>query len=156
MMTWARRQDSSGGAPGMVRQTLYERLGGRPILERVNRRFYDKVYAHPWLGQFFEGVDQGHVERQQTDLMSQAMGVAGAFHGTYPVPGHKHMFITKELYAVRMELKAQALAEAGIPEDLAAEWLAIDRSFEKALVKDSPDECAARRPGEQVLVIPKP
>lgn len=137
-------------------QTLYDKLGGRPVLERVNRIFYDKVYAHPWLGQFFAGVDQGYIERQQTDLLSQAMGLAGAFHGTYPVPGHRHMFITRELYAVRMELKAEALREAGIAEELAEAWLAIDRSFEEALVKESPDECEARHPGDKLLVIPKP
>jgi hemoglobin len=137
-------------------QTLYERLGGRPVLERVNRIFYDKVYAHPWLGQFFTGVDQGYIERQQTDLTSQAMGIAGAFHGTYPVPGHKHMFITRELYALRMELKAEALREAGIPADLAEAWLAIDRSFEEALVKHSPEECEKRHPADRIIVIRKP
>lgn len=136
--------------------TLYERIGGRPVLERVNRIFYDKVYAHPWLGQFFAGVDQRAVERKQSDLTSQAMGVPGAFHGTYPLPGHKHMLITKELYAVRMQLKAEALREAGIAEDLAEEWLAIDRSFERALVKSSPEECEKRHAADRILVIPKP
>ena len=141
----------------MVReQTLHERLGGRPVLERVHKIFYDKVYSHPWLGQFFVGVDQKYIERQQTDLTSQAMGVAGAFHGTYPIPGHKHMFITKELFAVRLELKAEALREAGIPEALAQEWLAIDRSFEKALVKNSPEECEKRHPTDRIVVVPKP
>ncbi len=136
--------------------TLYERLGGRPVLERVNRIFYDKVYAHPWLGQFFRGVDQSYIERQQTDLTSQAMGIAGAFQGTYPIPGHKHMFITAELYALRMQLKAEALREAGIAPDMAEEWLAIDRSFEKALVKHSPEQCEKRHATDQIVVIPRP
>ncbi|MFQ5504469.1 MAG: truncated hemoglobin [Planctomycetota bacterium] len=137
-------------------QTLYERLGGRPVLERVHKIFYDKVYAHPWLGKFFDGVDQEHIERMQTDLMSQGMGGPPVFHGTYPIPGHQHMFITRELFRIRLELKAEALREAGIPEDLAEGWLAIDRSFEDMMVKDSVDQCEKRHPDDEILVIPAP
>lgn len=138
------------------KRTLYERLGGRETLERVHRIFYDKVFAHPWMGLFFDGVDQRHVERQQTDLMSQGTGGPRVFQGTYPVPAHKHIFITRELFRLGLQLKAEALREAGIPESLAAEWLAIDRSFEDALVKDSIDECEKRHPDEEILSIPRP
>ena len=53
-------------------------------------------------------------------------------------------------------MKAEALREAGIAPELAEEWLAIDRSFERALVKNSPEECEKRHAADRILVIPKP
>lgn len=138
------------------KRTLYARLGGRPVLERVHRIFYDKVFAHPWMGQFFRGVDQRHVERQLSDLMSQGMGGPRVFKGTYPAPAHQHMLIPRELFLLGLELKAEALREAGVPEELAEEWLAIDRSFEHALVKDSVDQCEKRREDDEILCFPPP
>jgi len=46
----------------MKRQTMFEAVGGLPVMERVHKRFYDKVYAHPWLGQFFEEHSQEAIE----------------------------------------------------------------------------------------------
>ena len=136
--------------------TLYARMGGRPVLERVHRIFYDKVYAHPWLGQFFTDVDQDYIERQQTDFMSMGMGGPVAFEGTYPVPAHQHIFIPRELFELHLELKEEALRDAGVPQDLAEEWRAIDRSFEAALVKDSLDECEKRHEDDEIVFIPPP
>ncbi len=78
------------------------------------------------------------------------------FAGVYPVPAHQHMFIPRELYKIRLALKEEALTEAEIPEDLIAEWLAIDQSFEGALVKESVDECELRFPGDEIVCIPPP
>jgi len=138
------------------KQSLYDRLGGRATLDRVHKIFYDKVYGDPWLGQFFEGVDQAHIEQQQTNLMGQGMGGPEHFDGTYPIPGHQHLYITRELYQLRTQLKADALEEAGIPADLADEWLAIDRAFERALVKNRIEDCKKRHPDDEVIVIPRP
>ena len=41
-----------------AQDSLFERVGGRSVLERVHRTFYDKVYADPWLAQFFASIEQ--------------------------------------------------------------------------------------------------
>ena len=57
------------------RKTPFERIGGRPIISRVTKIFYDKVYADPWIGKYFAEIPQEHIENQQTDFMQ------GAFRG---------------------------------------------------------------------------
>jgi len=42
--------------------TLFDAVGGLPTLQKVHKIFYDKVYAHPWLGPFFEGHSQEAIE----------------------------------------------------------------------------------------------
>jgi len=52
--------------------SLFELIGGLPKLERVHKRFYDKVYAHAWLGCFFAGHDQKAIELRQS-LLRQSL-----------------------------------------------------------------------------------
>jgi len=35
----------------MKKQSLFDAIGGIEVMEHVHTVFYDKVYAHPWLGQ---------------------------------------------------------------------------------------------------------
>ena len=108
------------------------------------------------MGQYFIGVDQEFIERRQTEFMSKGMGGPTDYDGIYPVPAHQHMFIPRELFKLRLALKEEALREADIPQTEAAEWLAIDKSFEEALVKTSVRECEKRDPDDEIVIIPRP
>ena len=134
---------------------LYEQLGGHPTIERVHAFFYDKVYAHPWLRLFFADIDRKTIEAQQTDFMAQAMGGPARYCGKFPIPAHKHMFITAELFETRHVLLEESLREAGVPEALAAQWLKMDAAFKARLVKQSPSECQGRFKTDPIIVIPK-
>jgi len=134
---------------------LYERLGGHATIERVHEVFYEKVYRHPWLRQFFADIDRKTIETQQTDFMAQAMGGPARYCGKFPIPAHKHMFITAELFEIRHVMLEDSLREAGVPEALAAQWLGIDAAFKARLVKQSPSECEGRFRTDPIIVIPK-
>lgn len=135
--------------------SLYDQLGGRPTIERVHKLFYDKLYAHPWIGQFFTDVPRHVIEDQQTDFMAQTMGGPAQYCGKFPIPAHKHMFITEELFDLRHAMLEASLREAGVPAPLAESWLAIDAAFKPRLVKKSPSECEGRFNTDPILVIPK-
>ncbi len=36
----------------MKDNTLFAEIGGRAVLEKVHKVFYDELYAHPWLKNF--------------------------------------------------------------------------------------------------------
>ena len=36
----------------MEDNTLFAEIGGRAVLEKVHKVFYDELYAHPWLKNF--------------------------------------------------------------------------------------------------------
>lgn len=137
-------------------KSLYEEVGGHPVIERVHKIFYDKVYAHPWLKHFFEGTSQDRIEKQQTDFMVSIMGGPKRFMGSAPKVAHLRMFITQEILDVRTKLLTEALQEAGLSTINQMAWLSKDRNFHAAIVKTSPQEAKQRYPSEQLLVIPKP
>ena len=137
-------------------KTLYERVGGRDCLERVHKIFYDKLFAHPFVGQFFKGVNQKTQEAQQTDFMSQPMGGPAVYCGKFPIPAHSHMFITEEIFNIRNQMLRDSLKEAGVPDDLALLWLQIDSAFKNGIVKKTIEDCKPRYTDDEIIVARDP
>ncbi len=137
--------------------TLFEQLGGLPTLQRVHKRFYDKVYAHPWLGGFFAGHAQDAIELRQTQFMAEKFGAKAIYPGRELEFAHRRMFISEALLNVRQSLLREALIEEEVDAQLIARWLKIDHAFWKQLRNDSLD--AFRQIDlkyEQPLVIAPP
>lgn len=137
-------------------KSLYDRIGGRHTLEKVHKIFYDKLYGHPWLSGFFQGIDQIKIENQQTDFIAQLIGGPKMFGGRLPHHAHAHIYVTEELFLVRNELLRDSLIEAGVAEKEREEWLTIDRAFKRAIVKQSPETCIKRFVDEDIVIIEKP
>lgn len=135
--------------------SLFQKLGEKVTLQKVHKIFYDKIYADPWIGQFFQDIDQTIIENQQTDFMMQAMGGPALYAGAFPIPAHKHMLITEELFDYRQELLKQSLIEANVPEELRLQWLKIDGAFRKGIVKKSIEHCEKRFNTDEILNYPK-
>ena len=136
--------------------TLFENVGGRPVLERVHKVFYDKLYEHPWLKQFFSEIDQKTIENQQTDFMISNMGGGKIYSGALPKNAHKHLFVTAEMFDLRNRILKESLAECGVPEELAERWLRIDDAFRKSIVKKDPSQCEKRFFTDEIVIFPKP
>jgi hemoglobin len=121
----------------MTRQRLFDEIGGLPTLQDVHKRFYDKVYAHPWLKHFFAGHHQQAIEQRQTSFIAEKMGGPVQYPGKHPRMAHRHMYITNELFDIRKALLRQSLVEAGVRADLIPRWLKLDEAFRRVIVKDS-------------------
>ncbi|MBT4762587.1 MAG: group 1 truncated hemoglobin [Bdellovibrionaceae bacterium] len=136
---------------------LYDKFGGdRAIYDKVVKIFYDEVFKDPWIGQFFEGHDQEHLEKQQADFMIQSMGGPRAYSGKFPKPAHQHMLISDELFEYRHEMLDRALKESGASDDFRIEWMRLDSAFKKAIVKTSHSECEKRYNSDTILDFPNP
>lgn len=137
-------------------KSLFEQIGGRPTLERVHKVFYDKIYAHPWLKQYFKGVEQKTIENQQSDFMTSNMGGGKIYSGQLPINAHKHLFVTHELFETRSALLRESLQECGVPNELIERWLRIDQAFEKSIVKTDPSQCQKRFFTDEIIAVRKP
>jgi len=113
----------------MKRQTMFEAVGGLPVMERVHKRFYDRIYAHPWLGKFFEGHSQEAIELRQTQFMAEKMGSKIPYPGRDLPLAHRRMYIPEELLKLRQTLLRESLEEEGVAEKLIVRWLKIDKAF---------------------------
>jgi hemoglobin len=140
-----------------MKQTLFDAIGGLPTLQLTHKIFYDKVYAHPWLGKFFEDHNQQAIEDRQTSFMAVKMGGPVEYWGKEMKMAHESMFITQELFELRHALLAESIREAGVPEDLGQRWLRIDHAFTKQIVKDSIESFySVTWKYKKRLIVPKP
>ncbi|MDQ6996677.1 MAG: group 1 truncated hemoglobin [Mariprofundus sp.] len=122
------------------KQSLFDAIGGLIVMERVHKVFYDKVYVHPWLGQFFIGHDQRVIELRQTQFMAEKMGANSIYPGRELPLTHRRMYITEELLELRRDLLREALEEESLPEPLIRRWLKIDKAFWGKISNGSLDE----------------
>ena len=136
---------------GSIDKTLYDRLGGKPTFETVHKTFYDKVYAHSWLGKYFTNSPQEVIESQQTDFMIQLMGGPKCYGGKIPKSAHQNMMISEELFELRAQMLSDSIREAGIADDLRIEWLNADAALKKSIVKTSVTECKKAYPSQEIL-----
>lgn len=139
-----------------IKKRQFKEMGGRPILQVINTLFYDKVYAHPWLGLYFKDVPQKIIEEQQVDFMTATLGGGMVYLGKLPVPAHKHMFITEELFDIRQDLLKQAFVEAKAPPILVEKLLKVDEAFRDRLTKSSLSECEKRFHTDELVFFRKP
>lgn len=138
-------------------QTLFDAVGGLPTLQKVHKIFYDKLYAHPWLGKFFADHNQEAIETRQTQFMAEKMGSDKPYYGKDMKMAHRQMYITQELFELRHEILRQSLREASVPDELAERWLKIDSAFRRQIVKDSIESFYAWTwKYEKRVIIPKP
>ena len=140
-----------------MKQTLFKAVGGLPVLQKVHKIFYDKVYAHPWLGQFFVAHSQLAIENRQTSFMAEKMGGDAVYMGKGLRTAHETMYITRELFDLRHAILDESIREAGVRDDLRERWLRIDGAFTKIIVKNSKEEFMAMNwPYKKHIVIPRP
>lgn len=140
----------------MSKLVAFEKMGGRSSLIIINKIFYDKVYKHPWLKQFFEQIPQQHIEDQQVDFMQKVLGGENLYVGKAPPIAHMHIMINDDIFQVRKELLKEAFFEANAKPELISKWLTLDDSFKRVIFKDSSAQCKRRFNTDTILDFPAP
>jgi hemoglobin len=131
---------------------LVDRVGGPAGIARVHKLFYDKLYSHAWIGQFFAKIERSSIEAQQTDFMTMLFGGSKSIYsGRMPIDAHEHIMITEELFNLRSSLLKESLVEAGLKEPEISDWLRIDGAFKKVLVKETVSQCRKRYTTDTIL-----
>ena len=139
------------------KQSLFDSIGGLDTLHRVHKIFYDKIYAHKWLKQFFDGFDQQIIENKQSSFMAEKMG-GPRYLGKAIKQVHENMYITQELFTVRHDLLKESLQEVGVKPAYIKRWLRIDSAFMKSICKDSIESFYGEYhfPYKRRIIIPNP
>ena len=134
----------------------FEALGGKPMLEKISKIFYDKIYEDEWIGLYFKEVPQERIESQQVDFMQGALGGPTSYCGRLPVPAHQHMYIDEELFDLRQKYLTEAFAEAGACQELIDKWLKIDNAFKPKIIKKSMSDCEKRFFTDEIVFFKNP
>lgn len=139
-----------------AKKTFFDEVGGLIVIQKVHKIFYDKIYVHPWIGKFFQSIDQKIIEGQQTDFMAQSFGGPAYYLGKLPVAAHKHMFIDETLFELRRQLLEESLKEVNMKSEHIEKWLKVDGAFKNGLVKKSISDCEKRFFTDELEIFENP
>lgn len=98
-------------------ETLYDRIGGRPSIERMVTAFYQRVLADPLLCPFFEDTSIEKLKQMQVAFFSIALGGDEPSKMPSLFEAHAGRGIESEHLTRFTKLLVETLAEVGVGED---------------------------------------
>ncbi|TBL73996.1 globin [Paenibacillus thalictri] len=102
-------------------ETIYEAIGGAPVLRKLVEAFYPKVQAHPLLGPLFPDNIMPVMEKQYM-FLTQFFGGPSLYSDQYghPMMRARHMPfpITPERAEAWLSCMSKALEEVGLEPQL--------------------------------------
>ncbi|OWY58942.1 hypothetical protein B7486_77245, partial [cyanobacterium TDX16] len=98
-------------------QTLYERIGGRPVVEDAIGRFYDRVFGDPHLAPWFRGVTLSKLRAMQVELFTAALDGPATYSDQALHDAHAGRGIGDRQVSQFLEHLLATLLEMGIEAD---------------------------------------
>lgn len=125
----------------MADDTLFERLGGEPVLRSIVSSFVDRMFADPMIGFFFRKASRERVKDKEYELAAQHLGAAVEYTGRPIQQVHAVHPIMGGQFARRLEILRQTLLEAGAPDAVVRHWIAHTESLRSMVTRDPSGEC---------------
>jgi len=126
--------------------SLFEQLGGEPVLRSIIRTFVDRMFSDPMIGFLFRSASRERVADKEYELAAQHLGGDVVYTGRPIGEVHAPHAILEGQFARRLEILRRTLQEAGVPGGIVQHWLAYTESL-RPLVLGDDAECAPREPG---------
>ncbi len=117
---------------------MWEALGSGDLLIEILTDFYDKVYQDDILSPYFAKVSKERVRQKQYNFMYQLLTGKKVYLGDKPRNAHHWMVISDEIFDHREQLMEESIRKYKLPEVYIKEWLDLDESYRKLMVKSKP------------------
>jgi hemoglobin len=131
---------------GRVERSLFEELGGEPVLRSIVDRFVDRMFGDPMIGFFFRNASRQRVKDKEYELAAQHLGGGVEYTGRPLQKAHAAHAIMGGQFARRLEILRQTLVEAGAPPRVIQHWIAYTEGLRAQVTRDAIGECNAELP----------
>lgn len=134
--------------------TLFEDLGGEPVLRAIIDRFVDRVFDDVMIGFFFRNARRERIKQKEYEFAAQHLGAGTPYTGRAIAEAHRAHPIMGGQFARRLTILKNTLEEAGVPEHVKAHWLAHTEALRPLVTADSGRECDPDRARSGVESLP--
>lgn len=117
--------------------TLFEQIGGEPIVRAIIDRFVDRVFEDRIIGFLFEGKDRERIRRHEYEHAAVSLGAPVSYGGRPIVALHRPLRINAGQFRRRLAILRQEMERAGIPEELRLQWSATQERLLPAITDGS-------------------
>ena len=126
----------------MTERTLYDELGGEPVLRRIIERFVDRLFDDLLIGYLFRAADRVRVKEKEFEHAAEHLGGPIAYTGRPLAAAHASHRIRGAEFMRRVQILKETLAEFGVPAAVSAHWVEHTLALRSLITPDEDDGCA--------------
>lgn len=134
--------------------TLFEDLGGEPVLRRVIDRFVDRIFDDVMIGFFFRNARRERIKQKEYEFAAEHLGAPVEYTGRPLEQAHRAHPIMGGQFARRLTILKRTLEEEGVPEHVKAHWLAHTEAQRPRVTSDAAGECNADGARARAAAVP--
>ena len=134
--------------------TLFEDLGGEPVLRQIIDRFVDRVFDDVMIGFFFRSARRERIKQKEYEFAAQHLGAGTQYTGRPLDEAHRAHPIMGGQFARRLTILKETLEAAGVPEHVKQHWLSHTEALRPLITADTGQECDPDRARKRVETIP--
>jgi hemoglobin len=127
--------------------SLFDDLGGEPVLRSIIGTFVDRMFADPMIGFHFRKANRRRIAEKEYELAAEHLGAGVQYSGRAIREVHAVHAILGGQFDRRLEILRRTLEEAGAPPAVVAHWLAYTENLRSHVTPDTGGQCIGDEPG---------
>jgi hemoglobin len=125
----------------MAPESLFDELGGEPILRKIIDRFVDRTTSDTMIGFFFNGVDKHRLKEKEYEFAARHLGARIPYTGKSVQEAHRNHPIMGGQFMRRLQILKEVLDEAAVPQAVKEHWVKHTLSLQALVTRDSGGRC---------------
>ncbi|HEY2408230.1 MAG TPA: group 1 truncated hemoglobin [Polyangiaceae bacterium] len=125
----------------MTEPSLFDTLGGEPVLRRIVDRFVDRVFDDVMIGYLFRAADRERVKAKEYEFAAAHLGADVAYSGRPLAEAHRPHRIKGGEFMRRLQILKETLAAEHAPPSVIAHWVRHTEALRAVVTAVGPDEC---------------
>lgn len=110
-------------------QTLFEELGGEPVLRGILERFVDRIFEDVMIGFMFARASRERIKAMEYEFAAQHLGAAVEYSGRPLAAAHRAHRIFDGQFDRRLTILRETLAAFGVTARVRDHWLGHTESL---------------------------
>lgn len=121
--------------------SLFDDLGGEPVLRSIIGTFVDRLFSDPMIGFHFRKASRRRIADMEYELAAEHLGAPVRYSGRPIREAHAAHAILGGQFDRRLEILRRTLQEAGAPPAVVTHWIAHTESLRSLVTRDAGGQC---------------
>ena len=125
----------------MSSPSLFEKLGGEPVLRRLIDRFVDRVFDDMMIGFFFRNASRERVKEKEYEFAARHLGAGTPYTGRPFKEAHAAHPIMGGQFNRRLQILRETLEEMGVSEEIRDHFVTHTEALRAQVTRDAGNAC---------------
>jgi truncated hemoglobin YjbI len=134
----------------MSERTLFEELGGEPVLRAIVDRFVDGQFDDVMIGFFFRNASRDRVKEKEYEFAARHLGADVHYTGRPIDEAHAGHPIMGGQFMRRLQILQDTLDSFGVPDVVREHWVEHTLRLRPLVTRDAGDRCDPEAARERV------